>query len=70
MEFVSAIINFITSQEVIDWVEALTILVTGATAVTAITPTKTDNDIVNAILKVLNFIAGNILKNKNADDVD
>jgi hypothetical protein len=50
------------------WVHAITGILTAATAVTALTPTKVDNKIVNKALKVLNFIAGNILKNKNADD--
>jgi hypothetical protein len=40
-----------------------------ATAVTAITPSKSDDAILNGILKVLNLLAGNVLKNKNADDV-
>ena len=43
-------------------------LVAAATAITALTPSKTDDKIVNIILKVLNFVAGNVLKNKNADD--
>ena len=59
--------NFITVLP--DWIVAITAVVTAATAITALTPTKTDDKIVNAILKVLNFIAGNFLKNKNADDL-
>lgn len=51
------------------WIPAITGVVTAATAITALTPTKADNKIINAILKVLNFVAGNVLKNKNADDV-
>lgn len=50
------------------WVTALTTVVTAATAITALTPTKSDDKVVNAILKVLNFLAGNFGKNKNADD--
>lgn len=50
------------------WLVAITSVVTAATAVTALTPTKTDDKIVNAILRVLNFLAGNVGKNKNADD--
>ena len=33
-----------------------------------LTPTKADNKIVNILLKVLNILAGNVLKNKNADN--
>ena len=49
------------------WVKALTVLVTGATAVTALTPSKADNKIVDVLLKILNMLAGNVIKNKNAD---
>ena len=38
-----------------------------ATVITAITPSKWDNKIVNIISKLLNVLAGNIGKNKNAD---
>ena len=51
------------------WVTAITGVVTAATAITILTPTKTDDKIINSILKVLNFLAGNFGKNKNADDV-
>ena len=58
MEFFS----FITALP--EWLNAL---VSGATAVSAITPAKTDDKILNGALKVLNLVAGNIGKNKNAD---
>lgn len=51
-----------------NWVVAITALVTAATGVTALTPTKTDDELINKVLKVLNFLAGNFGKNKNADD--
>jgi len=51
-----------------DWILALTAVVTAATAITALTPTKTDDKIINKILRVLNILAGNVGKNKNADD--
>jgi len=49
------------------WVHALCGLVTAATAVSSLTPSKVDDRILNTILKVLNVLAGNVLKNKNAD---
>ncbi len=49
------------------WVSALTLVVTAATAVTALTPSKADDKAINAILKVLNALAGNVGKNRNKD---
>lgn len=50
------------------WLVAITTVVTASTAITALTPTTADDKIVNSVLKVLNFLSGNFLKNKNADD--
>ncbi len=50
------------------WVSAITALVTAATAITALTPTKTDDKALAFILHILNLVAGNIGKNKNKDD--
>ncbi len=51
------------------WITAILSVVTAATAITAITPTKTDDKIINILLTILNLLAGNVGKNKNADDV-
>lgn len=51
------------------WLVAITGVVTAANGITALTPTKTDDEILNVVLRVLNFLALNIGKNKNADDV-
>ena len=50
------------------WLVAITGVISAASAVTALTPTKTDDKIINAILKVLNVLSLNVGKNKNADD--
>ena len=50
------------------WLTAITALVTAATAVTALTPTKADDKVVAVALRVLNVLAGNVGKNRNADD--
>ena len=50
------------------WLTAITTLITAATAVTALTPTKTDDKYISLALRVLNILAGNVAKNKNADD--
>jgi|TARA_R100000789_G_scaffold98933_1_gene103972 hypothetical protein len=52
------------------WLHAITAVVTASTAVTALTPSTSDDTIVNAILKVLNMLAGNVMKNTNADNYD
>ncbi|QDP59033.1 MAG: hypothetical protein Unbinned6242contig1001_1 [Prokaryotic dsDNA virus sp.] len=49
------------------WVNALCGVVTACTAITAMTPTKSDDDILNWVLKILNFISGNFGHNKNKD---
>ena len=65
MEYIQTVIDLYGALPA--WVEALTAIVTAATALTALTPTKTDNKIIDSALGVLNFLAGNVLKNKNAD---
>lgn len=51
------------------WLVAITGVVTAATAITALTPSTVDDAILNKVLKVLNFLAGNVGRNRNADDV-
>lgn len=59
--------NFLASQDFQSWVVALSGVVTACTAITAITPTNVDNKIADALLTILNVLAGNLGKNKNAD---
>ena len=61
-------IQMVVSTDFGPWIVALTGLVTAATAVTALTPTKWDDRAVNVIFRVLNILAGNVGKNRNADD--
>ncbi len=41
-----------------------------ANAITASFPSVADNSVYNFVMKILNFVAGNIGKNKNADAVE
>lgn len=50
-----------------DWVNALTGVVTSATAITMMTPTRSDDQIVDWLLKILNFLSGNFGHNTNKD---
>lgn len=50
------------------WIHALTALMTAATLVTALTPTRHDDAAVDLILRALNLLAGNVGANRNADD--
>lgn len=43
-------------------------VVTAANAITALTPTRADNKILSIILRILNILAINFLRNKNKDD--
>ena len=43
-------------------------VLSAATVITALTPTKSDDKVVGFLLKMLNLFAGNVGKNKNADD--
>lgn len=48
--------------------EMLSILVTIATVITALTPTRWDNRMMDRVFQFMNLIAGNVGQNKNADD--
>lgn len=52
----------------VDYIAPITAVVTAATAITAITPTKHDDKYIGILLKILNIFAGNLLRNKNKDD--
>jgi hypothetical protein len=61
-----AILNLVSGAPA--WVSAITAVVTASTLITSLTPTKTDDKVISFVLKILNLVAGNIGKNKNADD--
>jgi hypothetical protein len=57
-----------------EWFVALSGVVTACTAVTALTPSKMDDKafgmltkFINMALKVMNIMAGNVMKNENKD---
>lgn len=50
-----------------EWLQALSVVVTAATAITALTKTTSDDKWIARIKKVLNFLAGNFGKNTNKD---
>ena len=52
------IVNFFNSGPA--WIAAVTGIVTACTAITALTPTKSDDKIINFVLKILNVLSGNI----------
>jgi hypothetical protein len=67
MEYLTTALEFIQGVTFGEWVAALTGVIASCSAITALTPTKTDDKIINGILSVLNFLALNVIKNKNAD---
>tara|TARA_R100001594_G_scaffold58437_1_gene92400 strand:+ start:2367 stop:2558 length:192 start_codon:yes stop_codon:yes gene_type:complete len=50
-----------------DWLNAVTALVVGANSITVLTPTKSDDKVVDTILGILNFLSMNFGHNKNKD---
>lgn len=66
------IINFLTNPSLIDfmqqWLLALTSVVTAASAITALTPTKKDDRARTFLLTVLNFLALNIGNARKRED--
>ncbi len=69
------IIEFVTNPSLIEllqqWLVALSSVVTAASAITALTPTKKDDKLRSYILSVLGFLAlniGNAKPKREADD--
>lgn len=69
------IIEFITSDNIKNYVGAIGSVVVASKAITVLTPTKLDDQalgivgkVINIILRILNTTALNVGKDKNADD--
>lgn len=60
------ILNFFDAMPA--WIAAVTAVVSAATAITVLTPTRSDDIWIDRILRILNVLAGNIGRNTNADD--
>ena len=71
---IETIIEFITDPLLLDlmqqWLLAVTSVVTAASAITALTPTKKDDKVRGALLGILNFFALNIGNARNKDGTD
>lgn len=71
---IETLISFITNPAILELLQqyllAITSIVTAASAVTALTPTKKDDKIRGYILSVLNFLALNIGNAKRQDKED
>ena len=51
------------------WIAAVTSVVIAATAITALTPSRSDDVWLDRLLRVLNVLAGNVGLNRNADEL-
>ena len=51
-----------------DWFEVVAQVCLVATMITAATKTTSANKYIDIVLKIVNALAGNVGKNKNADD--
>ncbi|MEC9434082.1 MAG: hypothetical protein VYD87_14355 [Pseudomonadota bacterium] len=49
------------------WLNALALLITAAAAIATLTPSKSDDRLINAALKLVNLLALNVARAKNAD---
>lgn len=69
MEWMQNVFGLLASSEIGAWVLALIALMQAASGITMLTPTKIDNQAVDLLLRVLNWLSLNVYKNKNADDI-
>ena len=67
METLATLWAWFAAAPIDAWIAAATAAVVGANAITILTPTKSDDKVVNFLLGILNFLSGNFGKNANAD---
>ena len=74
VDWLATIYSYLASAP--DWLNAIALIVTSAAALAALTPTKVDDNalgwattIINGALRIINVLAVNVGKAKNADDV-
>ena len=60
--------TWLTTGDLGAWVAVITFVIAVANAATVAFPSTANNPFLNLVLRVLNFLAVNVLKNKNADD--
>ncbi len=59
--------GWLTTGDTGTWVSVITIVITTANAITMAFPSTANNVFLNFVLRVLNFLAANVFKNKNAE---
>lgn len=67
MDYILSAIRSVASGDVGAWILAATAVLSACTAVTALTPSKSDDLVLGGVLRVLNLLAGNVGKNRNHD---
>jgi hypothetical protein len=65
MELLTLFAGFVDSLPA--WLNAIIAVIVALKGITMLTPSTHDNAVLDKILKVLNFFALNILKDKNAE---
>ena len=67
MDYILSAIRSVASGDAGAWILAATAVLSACTALTALTPSRSDDLILGGVLKVLNLLAGNVGKNRNLD---
>lgn len=64
MDLIQQLVAWFASGTFTSVIAALSLIVTGATAIAALTPTPADDSALLWARKVIDFLAGNVLHNK------